>query len=120
MKDIMSILLEAGTFRMFVSAIQAADLVDTIRSTGPFTVFAPNDDAFRELPISAYARLLKNIPQLKAVLIYHIVAGKCPTNKISKMDTAKTIKGQEIKIDAKIASALPAENEWCKRFKLQY
>jgi uncharacterized C2H2 Zn-finger protein len=99
MKDIISILLEAGTFRMFVSAIQAADLVDTLRSTGPLTVFAPNDDAFTELPKGAYNRLLKNIPQLKAVLMYHIVAGKYTINEISKMNTAKTIQGQEVKID---------------------
>ena len=99
MKDIMSILLEAGTFRMFVSAIQAAELLDIPRSTGPFTVFVPNDDAFTELPKGAYARLLKNIPQLKAVLMYHIVAGKYTIDEISKMSTAKTIQGQEIKID---------------------
>jgi hypothetical protein len=100
MKDIMSIFLEAGTFRMFVSAIQAAELVDTFRSTGPFTVFAPNDEAFAKLPKGAYDSLLKNTPKLKAVLMYHIVAGKHTINQISKMNTAKTIQGQEVKIDA--------------------
>ena len=99
MKDIMSIFLEAGTFKMLVSAIQAAELVDTLRSAGPFTVFAPNDEAFAKLPKGVYNDLLKNMPKLKAVLMYHIVAGKYTINEISKMDTAKTIQGQEIKID---------------------
>ncbi len=100
MKDIMSIFLEAGTFKMLVSAIQAAELVDTIRSTGPFTVFAPNDEAFSKLPKGAFDDLLKDVPKLKAVLMYHIVAGKHEINEISKMNTAKTIQGQEFKIDA--------------------
>ena len=100
MNDIMNIFLEAGTFRMFVSAIQAAELVETLRSAEPFTVFAPNDEAFAKLPKGAYNRLMKNLPQLKAVLMYHIVAGKYAINEISQMKTAKTIQGQEIKIDA--------------------
>ena len=100
MKDIMSIFLEAGTFRMFVSAIQAAELVETFRSPGSFTVFAPNDEAFAQLPKGAFDSLLKNTPKLKAVLMYHIVAGKHTINQISKMKTAKTIQGQEVKIDA--------------------
>ena len=100
MKDIMNIFLEAGTFRMFVSAIQAAELVDTLRSTGPLTVFAPNDEAFGKLPKGAFDDLLKNVPKLKAVLMYHIVAGKHAINEIGKMTTVITIQGQEVKIDA--------------------
>ncbi len=95
----MSIFLEAGTFRMFVSAIQAAELVDTLRSPGPFTVFAPDDDAFAQLPEGAFDGLMKNVPQLKAVLMYHMVEGKHTINEISKMNTVKTIQGQEVKID---------------------
>src|ERR1700690_1294684 len=100
MKDIMSIFLEAGTFNMLVSALQAAELIDTLRSTGPFTVFAPNDEAFAKLPKGAFDDLQKNVPKLKAVLMYHIVAGKYTINQISKMNTAITIQGQEVKIDA--------------------
>ena len=99
MKDIMNIFLEAGTFRMFVSSLQATELVDMLRK-GDFTVFAPNDEAFAKLPKGAYKRLQKNVPQLNAVLMYHIVAGKHTINEISKMDTLKTIQGQEVKIDA--------------------
>jgi len=97
MKDIMSILLEAGTFRMFVSSIQTAELVDTLRSPGPFTVFAPDEVAFAKLTQSELDSFLKNTPHLKAVLMYHIVAGKHAINEISKMNTAKTIQGQEVK-----------------------
>jgi len=99
MKDIMNIFLEAGTFRMFVSSLQATELVDMLRK-GDFTVFAPNDEAFAKLPKGAYKRLQKNVPQLNAVLMYHIVAGKHTINDISKMGTIKTIQGQEVKIDA--------------------
>ncbi len=99
MKDIMNIFLEAGTFRMFVSAIQTAELVDTLRG-GLFTVFAPNDEAFAKLPKGAFDDLLKDVPKLTAVLMYHVVAGKLTIKEISKMETVKTIQGQEIKIDA--------------------
>jgi len=100
MNDIMNIFLEAGTFRKFVSAIQAAELVETLRSTEPFTVFAPNDEAFSKLPKGTFDSLIKNVPKLKAILMYHIVAGKYTINEISQMKTAKTIQGQEVKIDA--------------------
>jgi hypothetical protein len=99
MTDIINVFLEAGTFRMFVSAIQAADLVDTLRG-GLFTVFAPNDEAFAKLPKGTFDSLLKDMPKLTAVLMYHIVAGKYTINQISKMETVKTIQGQEVKIDA--------------------
>ncbi len=100
MKDIMTIFLEAGTFNMFVSALQASELINTLRSPGPYTVFAPNDEAFAQLPEGTFDSLLKNVPKLKAVLMYHIVEGKHTINEISKMNTIKTIQGQEIKIDA--------------------
>ncbi|MGA3060131.1 MAG: fasciclin domain-containing protein [Candidatus Bathyarchaeia archaeon] len=100
MRDIISTFLEAGTFRMFVSAIQAAELVDTLRSAGPFTVFAPDEVAFAKIPKGELDSFLKNTPQLKAILMYHVVAGKHTINEISKMKTVKTIQGQEVKIDA--------------------
>jgi hypothetical protein len=101
MNDILSIFLEAGTFRIFVSAIQAAEIVETLRSTEPFTFFAPNDEAFAKLPKGESNRLIKNVPKLKAVLMYHIVAGKYTISEISQMKTAKTIQGQEVKIDGR-------------------
>ena len=65
MKDIMSIFLEAGTFRMFVSAIQATELVDTLRSVGPFTVFAPDDEAFAKIPKDEYRQFSKEHATVK-------------------------------------------------------
>ena len=84
---------------MFVSAIQAAELIDTLRG-GLFTVFAPDDEAFAKLPPGAVDGLLKDVPKLTAVLMYHIVAGKLTIDEISKMDSVKTIQGQEVKINA--------------------
>ena len=85
---------------MLVSAVQAAGLVDTLRSTGPFTVFAPDDEAFAKLPQGTFDSLLKDVPKLKAVLMYHVVAGKLTVDEIGQMNNAKTIQGQEVKIDA--------------------
>ena len=100
MRDIVNTIIEAGSFKMLISAIQAAELVDTLRSIGPFTVFAPDDEAFAKLPPGTVDTLLNDVPKLKAVLMYHIVAGKLTVEEISQMKTAKTIQGQEVKIDA--------------------
>ena len=100
MRDIINTAIEAGSFKMFVSAVQAAGLVDTLRSIGPFTVFAPDDEAFNKLPQGAYDSLIKDVPKLKAILMYHVVAGKLTVDEIGQMNTAKTIQGQEVKIDA--------------------
>ncbi len=85
---------------MLVSAIQAAELVDMLRDTGNFTVFAPDDEAFSKLPQGTFEDLLKNLPRLNAIVMYHVVAGKLTIDQISQMETAKTIQGQEVKIDA--------------------
>jgi len=99
MGDIINTLITAGTFKRFVSAVQAAELVDTLRG-GLFTVFAPDDQAFAKLPSNTIEGLLKDTPKLTAVLMYHIVAGKLPIDEISKIDTVKTIQGQEINVNA--------------------
>ena len=99
MGDILDTIIVAGTFKRFVSAVQAAELVDTLRG-GLFTVFAPEDEAFAKLPPWTVEGLLKDMPKLTAVLMYHIVAGKLTIDEISKMDAVKTIQGQEVKINA--------------------
>lgn len=99
MGDIIDTFNSAGTFKRFVSAVQAADLIDTLRD-GFFTVFAPDDQAFANLPPDT-EDLLKDMPKLTAVLMYHMVAGKLTIDKISKIDSAKTLQGQEIKINAR-------------------
>lgn len=100
MADIVDTAVAAGNFETLATAVKAAGLVDTLKSKGPFTVFAPTDDAFAKLPKGTVEGLLKDIPKLKAVLTYHVVAGKVMAADVVKLKTAKTVQGQDIKIDA--------------------
>jgi uncharacterized surface protein with fasciclin (FAS1) repeats len=100
MADIVDTAVAAGSFKTLVTAVKAAGLVDTLKSKGPFTVFAPTDDAFAKLPKGTVEGLLKDIPKLKAVLTYHVVAGKVMAADVVKLKSAKTVQGQEVKIDA--------------------
>lgn len=100
-KDIVDIAAGAGTFETLVAAVTAADLVDTLKGDGPFTVFAPTDDAFAALPEGTVETLLlpENKDQLVAVLTYHVVAGKVMSTDLSDDMTATTVQGGEITID---------------------
>ena len=100
MADIVDTAVAAGTFKTLVAAVTAAKLVDTLKSKGPFTVFAPNDEAFAKLPKGTVEGLLKDIPKLTAVLTYHVVAGKVMAADVVKLKSAKTVQGQEVKVDA--------------------
>jgi uncharacterized surface protein with fasciclin (FAS1) repeats len=100
MGDIVDTAVAAGSFKTLAAAVQAAGLVDTLKGKGPFTVFAPTDDAFAKLPKGTVEGLLKDIPKLTAVLTYHVVAGKVMAADVVKLKTAKTVQGQEVKIDA--------------------
>ena len=100
MADIVDTAVAAGSFKTLVTAAKAAGLVDTLKSKGPFTVFAPNDEAFAKLPKGTVEGLLKDIPKLKSVLTYHVVPGRVMAADVVKLKTAKTVQGQDIKIDA--------------------
>jgi len=100
MADIVDTAVAAGTFKTLVAAVTAAKLVDTLKSKGPFTVFAPTDEAFAKLPKGTVEGLLKDIPKLTAVLTYHVVAGKVMAADVVKLKSAKTVQGQEVKVDA--------------------
>ena len=100
MADIVDTAVAAGNFKTLVTSVKAAGLVDTLKSKGPFTVVAPTDDAFAKLPKGTVEGLLKDIPKLKAVLTYHVVAGKVMAAEVVKLKTAKTVQGQDVKIDA--------------------
>lgn len=100
MTDIVDTAIAAGSFKTLVKAVQAAGLVETLKSKGPFTVFAPTDDAFAKLPKGTVEGLLKDVPKLKSVLTYHVVPGKVMAADVVKMSSAKTVQGQSIKIDA--------------------
>ena len=99
-KDIVDTAVEAGSFKTLVAAVQAAGLVDTLKGEGPFTVFAPTDDAFAALPEGTVENLLKpeNKDQLTAVLTYHVVPGKVLSGDLSNNMMAKTVQGGDVTI----------------------
>jgi len=100
MGDIVEIAVASGSFKMLVTAINAAGLVDTLKSKGPFTVFAPTDNAFRKLPKGEVEKLLKDPTKLKDVLNYHIAPGRIMATDIVNLKSLKTAQGQEVSIDA--------------------
>ena len=100
MADIVDTAVAAGSFKTLVAAVTAAKLVDTLKSKGPFTVFAPNDEAFAKLPKGTVEGLLKDIPKSTAVLTYHVVAGKVPSRDVVQHPKLTTVQGQDLKIDA--------------------
>ena len=99
-RDIVDTAISAGSFNTLVQAVQAADLVDTLKSDGPFTVFAPTDEAFARLPEGTLEDLLKpeNKSQLQAVLTYHVVPGKVMAADAARVSSAKTVNGQSFDI----------------------
>jgi len=99
-KDIVDTAVGAGSFSTLVAAVQAADLVDTLKSEGPFTVFAPTDDAFAALPEGTVDTLLmpENKDQLIAVLTYHVVPGKVMSSDLSNNMMATTAQGSDVTI----------------------
>ena len=101
MTDIVDTAINAGSFNTLVDAVKAAGLVDTLKGKGPFTLFAPNDEAFAKLPKGTVDGLLKDIPQLKKILTYHVVSGKVMATDVAKMKSAKTVEGSDVKIDAR-------------------
>jgi uncharacterized surface protein with fasciclin (FAS1) repeats len=100
MHDIIDTAVAAGNFNTLAAGLTAAGLVDTLKSTGPFTVFAPTDEAFAKLPAGTVDSLLKDVPTLKAILAYHVVSGKVMAADVMKMDgqSATTVNGADLKI----------------------
>ncbi|WP_171125662.1 MULTISPECIES: fasciclin domain-containing protein [unclassified Ruegeria] len=100
-KDIVDTAVGAGSFETLVAAVQAAELVDTLKGEGPFTVFAPTDEAFAALPEGTVETLLKpeNKDQLVAILTYHVVPGKVMSGDLSDDMKAATVQGGEVTID---------------------
>ena len=99
-KDIVDIAVEAGTFNTLVAAVTAADLVDVLKGEGPFTVFAPTDEAFAALPEGTVENLLKpeNKDQLVAVLTYHVVPGRVMAADVVTLTEAATVQGSTVDI----------------------
>lgn len=100
--DIVDTAVKAGSFKTLAAALKAAGLIDTLKSDGPFTVFAPTDEAFAKLPAGTVETLLKpeNKAKLAGILKYHVVAGNVKSKDVVKLTSAKTVQGQSVAIDA--------------------
>jgi uncharacterized surface protein with fasciclin (FAS1) repeats len=102
-KDVVETAVNAGQFKTLAAALGAADLVNTLKGSGPFTVFAPTDEAFAKLPAGTVENLLKpeNKDQLVAILTYHVVPGKVMAADVIKLKEAKTVNGKMLDIETK-------------------
>jgi len=96
--DIVETAVAAGSFKTLATALQAAGLVEILKGAGPFTVFAPTDEAFAKLPKGTVEALLKDKAMLTKVLTYHVVAGEVPASEVVKLKSAKTVQGQDVSI----------------------
>ncbi len=99
MPDIVDIAVGNENFSTLVTAVKEANLVDVLKSEGPFTVFAPTNDAFAKLPDGTITTLLQNIPQLARILTYHVVSGKLMQEDLAKVDSVISVEGSPITID---------------------
>jgi uncharacterized surface protein with fasciclin (FAS1) repeats len=102
-RDIVDTAVAAGSFKTLAKALQAAGLVQTLKGAGPFTVFAPTDEAFAKLPAGALEDLLKpeNKAKLTEILTYHVVAGKVMSGDVVKVNSAKAVSGDDITVTVK-------------------
>jgi len=99
-KDIVDTAVAAGDFKTLAAALKAAGLIETLKGTGPFTVFAPTDEAFAKLPPGTVADLLKpeNKAKLTSILTYHVVPAKATAKDVAGMTSVKTVNGKELKL----------------------
>lgn len=100
MSNIVETATTAGSFKTLVAAVQAAGLGETLSGPGPFTVFAPTDEAFAKLPAGTVQGLLKDIPKLTQILTFHVVPGKLMAADVAGLTSAKTVQGQNLTIAA--------------------
>lgn len=100
--DIVDTAVGAGQFKTLAAALEAAGLIEALKESGPFTVFAPTDEAFAKLPAGTVESLLRpeNKEKLKAILLYHVVSGNVPASKVLKLNgrSVKTLQGSSIKV----------------------
>ena len=107
-QDIVDTAVAAGSFKTLAAALQAAGLVDTLKGKGPFTVFAPTDEAFGKLPAGTVDDLLKpeNKEKLVSILTYHVVPGRNLASQVTKMSSAKTVNGQSLAVSVNGATVM--------------
>lgn len=97
-KDIVETAVAAGSFKTLATALTEAGLVETLKGKGPFTVFAPTDEAFAKIPKAELDALLKNKEELKRVLLYHVVSGDVRSPQVVKLTEAVTVEGSKVKV----------------------
>jgi len=100
-KNIVQTAIDAASFKTLVKAVTEADLVNTLEGKGPFTVFAPTDEAFSKLPKGTLESLLQDKEALKKILLYHVVSGDVTSKDVVKLTDAKTVEGSDVKIKVK-------------------
>ncbi|GAB4301558.1 MAG: fasciclin domain-containing protein [Ignavibacteriaceae bacterium] len=105
-KDIVTIAVESGSFNTLVQALTETGLVEALQGEGPFTVFAPTDEAFAKLPKGTLESLLKDKETLKNILLYHVVSGKVTSNQVINLKSAETLAGKKINIKIKEGSVM--------------
>ena len=100
MADIVETAVNAGTFNTLLKAVEAASLLDILKSPGPYTVFAPSDEAFAKLPEGTLDSLLQDIPKLKRILTYHVAFGDVRAEDLVQIEEAETVEGSIVVIDS--------------------
>ncbi len=110
-QDIVAVASSAGTFNTLVAAVKAAGLVETLQGDGPFTVFAPTDDAFAALPEGTLEGLLADTDKLRQVLLYHVVSGRVTAEEVVKLDSATTVQGSDVTIMVKDGTVMVNDAE---------
>lgn len=100
-KDIVDTAVAAGSFKTLAAALEAAGLVDTLKGKGPFTVFAPTDEAFAKLPAGTVEALLRDKEKLTSILLYHVVPGNVMAKDVVRLKSAKTVQGSSVRVMVK-------------------
>lgn len=100
MPDLVETAVNAGNFNTLAKALEAVELVEVLKSSGPYTVFAPTDDAFAKLPAGTLDSLLQDIPKLKKILMYHVTNGDVRSDDLIQIDHAETLEGSIVAVDS--------------------
>ncbi|MBD1928614.1 fasciclin domain-containing protein [Trichocoleus sp. FACHB-90] len=99
MADLLETAANAESFTTLLSAVEAAGLLDILKSPGPFTIFAPTDEAFAKIPSDTITSWMEDIPKLKKILTYHVLFGDVRTDNLVELDSAETVEGGIVGID---------------------
>ncbi|MCU0546409.1 MAG: fasciclin domain-containing protein [Oscillatoriaceae cyanobacterium Prado104] len=99
MADLVDTAANSGSFKTLLTVIEAADLLELLQSPGPYTVLAPTDEAFAQIPANTIASWLEDVPKLKKILTYHVLFGEVLTDNFAELNSAETVEGSVVGID---------------------